>query len=102
MSLILVCKGGQERRTRSERVEEKRRGEQEWKRRDEQDSFLYLCMFLFIIDLAKEIISNMSEYGIYTLIDDHQDVFSEKFCGEGKCPSLYLLSSLPLTLFSES
>ena len=62
--------------------------------------FLYLCMFFFMIDLAKEIISNMSEYGIYTLIDNHQDVLSEKFCGEGKCPLspfLSLLSSLPLT-----
>ena len=32
MSLILVCNGGQERRKRSERVEEKRREEVEEKR----------------------------------------------------------------------
>ena len=24
-----------------------------------------------------------AEYGIYTLLDMHQDVLSEKFCGEG-------------------
>jgi len=36
-----------------------------------------------IVDLAKEIIANMSQHGIFTLVDCHQDVMSEKFCGEG-------------------
>lgn len=35
------------------------------------------------LDLVEQVIANMSDYGIYALIDCHQDAFSEKFCGEG-------------------
>jgi len=31
----------------------------------------------------KKIVSAASDHGIYTLLDMHQDVLSEKFCGEG-------------------
>lgn len=37
---------------------------------------------LYLQQLRK-IISMAAEYGIYTLLDMHQDVLSEKFCGEG-------------------
>eukprot|EP00285_Hemiselmis_virescens_P014172 CAMPEP_0173380962 /NCGR_PEP_ID=MMETSP1356-20130122/3497_1 /TAXON_ID=77927 ORGANISM="Hemiselmis virescens, Strain PCC157" /NCGR_SAMPLE_ID=MMETSP1356 /ASSEMBLY_ACC=CAM_ASM_000847 /LENGTH=397 /DNA_ID=CAMNT_0014334687 /DNA_START=1 /DNA_END=1190 /DNA_ORIENTATION=- len=32
---------------------------------------------------AKALAAEAAQYGIYTLIDMHQDVMSEKFCGEG-------------------
>lgn len=35
------------------------------------------------IELVEQVIANMSAHGIYALIDCHQDVLSEKFCGEG-------------------
>ena len=33
--------------------------------------------------LVKWIVEKANTYGIYTLLDAHQDVLSEKFCGEG-------------------
>jgi hypothetical protein len=35
------------------------------------------------LNIIKSIAANASKFGIYTLIDMHQDVFSERFCGEG-------------------
>lgn len=35
------------------------------------------------LDQTQRIIENAAKYGIYTLLDMHQDVLSEKFCGEG-------------------
>ena len=35
------------------------------------------------LSVMKSIAAKAAKYGIYTLIDMHQDVFSEKFCGEG-------------------
>jgi hypothetical protein len=35
------------------------------------------------LNVIKSIAANASKFGIYTLIDMHQDVFSERFCGEG-------------------
>ena len=35
------------------------------------------------VEQMQKIVSSASEYGIYTLLDMHQDVLSEKFCGEG-------------------
>ena len=35
------------------------------------------------LDKVEEIINNLGEKGIYTMIDAHQDVFSRNFCGEG-------------------
>jgi len=34
-------------------------------------------------DKYDEIVKKAAEYGIYTLIDGHQDAFNEYFCGEG-------------------
>eukprot|EP01095_Lingulamoeba_sp_RSL-Kostka_P014732 TRINITY_DN6554_c0_g1_i5.p1 TRINITY_DN6554_c0_g1~~TRINITY_DN6554_c0_g1_i5.p1 ORF type:complete len:147 (+),score=27.49 TRINITY_DN6554_c0_g1_i5:42-482(+) len=35
------------------------------------------------IETMKGIVNTMSDYGIYSLLDCHQDVLSEKCCGEG-------------------
>jgi endoglycosylceramidase len=35
------------------------------------------------IELLENITKKAATYGIYTLLDMHQDVLSEKFCGEG-------------------
>ena len=35
------------------------------------------------IDGIKSIVKNCKENGIFTLLDFHQDILSEKFCGEG-------------------
>lgn len=35
------------------------------------------------IDELEKIVNKAGEYGIYTLLDMHQDVLSEAFCGEG-------------------
>lgn len=35
------------------------------------------------IETLKTIVDMASSYGIYTLLDFHQDDLSEKFCGEG-------------------
>ncbi len=35
------------------------------------------------LDTVEEIVRNSAKYGIYVLVDMHQDVLSEKFCGEG-------------------
>jgi endoglycosylceramidase len=35
------------------------------------------------LDLIEEIINNLGEKGIFTLVDMHQDVLSRKTCGEG-------------------
>jgi endoglycosylceramidase len=35
------------------------------------------------IQIMSKLVEDMSQYGIYTLIDFHQDLLSEKFCGEG-------------------
>ena len=35
------------------------------------------------LGLVAGIVRNASDYGIYSLLDMHQDVMSEKFCGEG-------------------
>ena len=35
------------------------------------------------LTLMDQIISTLSNYGIYTLIDNHQDLLSRYFCGEG-------------------
>ena len=35
------------------------------------------------LDVIEDIINQAGVYGIYTLIDMHQDLFSEKFCGDG-------------------
>lgn len=35
------------------------------------------------VGVLADIASEASEYGIYTLLDMHQDLFSEQFCGEG-------------------
>ena len=44
------------------------------------------------LNIMKSIASNAAKFGIYTLIDMHQDVFSDKFCGEG-VPSWAVKSS---------
>ena len=31
----------------------------------------------------EEIVTSASRYGLYSIVDAHQDVMSEKFCGEG-------------------
>jgi hypothetical protein len=35
------------------------------------------------LKIMKSIAANAAKFGIYTLIDMHQDVFSDRFCGEG-------------------
>lgn len=35
------------------------------------------------LDKVEQIVQNAANYGIYILVDMHQDVLSEKFCGEG-------------------
>lgn len=35
------------------------------------------------IDQAKNLVNLMNDYGIYVIIDQHQDKYSEMFCGEG-------------------
>ncbi|KAJ3406686.1 hypothetical protein HDU80_010704 [Chytriomyces hyalinus] len=35
------------------------------------------------LDIMKSIVSMCSDAGIYVLLDFHQDIFSERFCGEG-------------------
>ena len=35
------------------------------------------------LDIVAEIVEEASSYGIYTLADMHEDVLSERFCGEG-------------------
>ena len=35
------------------------------------------------IETVGKIVEKAAEYGIYTLLDMHQDVFSPKFCVEG-------------------
>jgi endoglycosylceramidase len=35
------------------------------------------------LNVLKDIVQRAEEYGIYTLLDMHQDVLSEKYCGEG-------------------
>mmetsp|Transcript_53698 Transcript_53698/g.120591 ORF Transcript_53698/g.120591 Transcript_53698/m.120591 type:complete len:1033 (-) Transcript_53698:127-3225(-) len=35
------------------------------------------------LETAKQIVAEAAKYGIYTLVDFHQDVISEFFCGEG-------------------
>eukprot|EP00026_Physarum_polycephalum_P007748 Phypoly_transcript_07814.p1 GENE.Phypoly_transcript_07814~~Phypoly_transcript_07814.p1 ORF type:complete len:482 (+),score=58.45 Phypoly_transcript_07814:61-1506(+) len=35
------------------------------------------------LEIVEQVIANMSQHGIYALIDCHQDDLSEKFCGEG-------------------
>ncbi len=35
------------------------------------------------LDQLEWIVRRAADYGIYTLLDMHQDVLSEKFCGEG-------------------
>ena len=44
----------------------------------------------------RKIVSMAAEYGIYTLLDMHQDVLSEKFCGEG-VPSWAAVPYKPLS-----
>ena len=41
------------------------------------------------LNQMEEIINNLGKNGIYTMIDNHQDVFSRNFCGEG-VPYFYL------------
>jgi len=36
----------------------------------------------YLAELSK-IVKNAAKHGIYTLLDGHQDLFSERFCGEG-------------------
>lgn len=35
------------------------------------------------VEVIQDIVSLAAKYGIYTLLDMHQDVFSPKFCVEG-------------------
>jgi endoglycosylceramidase len=35
------------------------------------------------ISLLEQLVNNGEKYGIYTLLDFHQDLFSEKFCADG-------------------
>jgi endoglycosylceramidase len=35
------------------------------------------------IQIIESIVNKASRYGIYTLLDMHQDLLSEKFCGDG-------------------
>ena len=35
------------------------------------------------IQVIREIVEKAAKYGIYTLLDMHQDVMSPKFCNEG-------------------
>ena len=46
----------------------------------EKESGVYDMEYL---DKVEEIINNLGERGIYTMVDAHQDVFSRNFCGEG-------------------
>ena len=34
------------------------------------------------LDIVAEIVEEASSYGIYTLADMHEDVLSERFCGD--------------------
>jgi hypothetical protein len=35
------------------------------------------------MQVMQDIINNLGEQGIYTIVDCHQDLFSRYFCGEG-------------------
>eukprot|EP00005_Dracoamoeba_jomungandri_P000139 CAMPEP_0174253230 /NCGR_PEP_ID=MMETSP0439-20130205/2606_1 /TAXON_ID=0 /ORGANISM="Stereomyxa ramosa, Strain Chinc5" /LENGTH=525 /DNA_ID=CAMNT_0015334145 /DNA_START=19 /DNA_END=1596 /DNA_ORIENTATION=- len=35
------------------------------------------------LSVIRDIISHLASYGIYTIVDFHQDVYSRQFCGEG-------------------
>ena len=39
------------------------------------------------------LINSFAEYGIYTIVDNHQDLFSRSLCGEG-VPHFYTPSDL--------
>jgi endoglycosylceramidase len=41
------------------------------------------------LEEVNSLITRLGEYGIYTLVDAHQDVFARKICGEGM-PDFYL------------
>lgn len=45
------------------------------------------------LELAKQIVTRLSDNGIYTLVEMHQDVLSSRFCGEG-VPS-WLIREIP-------
>lgn len=48
------------------------------------------------IDRAKQIVETLAAHGIYTLVDFHQDVYNEKYAGEG-APEWAVQSRLPAT-----
>ena len=43
----------------------------------------------------KKVVDLFEEFGIYTLLDSHQDVLNSKFCGEGipdvRSPLIFIL-----------
>ena len=47
-----------------------------------------------------KLITKMGEYGIYTLVDAHQDVFARVICGEG-VPDFYAKEAIKHTFFEE-
>ncbi|KAJ3431228.1 hypothetical protein M0812_02905 [Anaeramoeba flamelloides] len=51
------------------------------------------------LQVMKDLVEEMNEYGIYSLIDFHQDVLSRKFCGEG-VPNFYVKDD-PILPFAE-
>ncbi|KAJ3444958.1 hypothetical protein M0812_10820 [Anaeramoeba flamelloides] len=51
------------------------------------------------LQVMKTLVDEMNEYGIYSLIDFHQDVLSRKYCGEG-VPNFYVKDD-PLMPFAE-
>eukprot|EP01112_Ceratiomyxa_fruticulosa_P020687 TRINITY_DN712_c0_g1_i4.p1 TRINITY_DN712_c0_g1~~TRINITY_DN712_c0_g1_i4.p1 ORF type:complete len:514 (+),score=101.67 TRINITY_DN712_c0_g1_i4:1010-2551(+) len=51
------------------------------------------------LDTINEIITNLGNAGIYTLIDAHQDVFSRYYCGEGVPDWLVKEQKAPLARF---
>lgn len=40
------------------------------------------------LDEIEDIVNKLAKYGIYTMLDAHQDLFSRDFCGEGM-PTFY-------------
>lgn len=50
---------------------------------------------------AKDMVSTLKSHGIYTLLDAHQDVLSEKLCGEG-IPDWLVDKGLELVGFNSS
>mmetsp|Transcript_32558 Transcript_32558/g.54897 ORF Transcript_32558/g.54897 Transcript_32558/m.54897 type:complete len:600 (+) Transcript_32558:3-1802(+) len=47
------------------------------------------------LNKLKEITANAADHGIYTILDMHQDVLSENFCGEGAPNWVVQLADLP-------